>query len=717
MSLLITSNLQGEYASLINQDHRGNGQGVGNQINIGTPIQNPASYINHLTNPLRIPPHSEIALQSIKFNRRNLFQIKEGNLFYVYYGLALNDPTGNPEYALDNSLDIPFPVFCRPGTYNSHEFQLELKRALNFSITKPTYWHKQNVDRNANAAWEEFWFVLTANAKGTASTTAKEFVNWRGWDSETSETGGAGKDFTATAVGNTMEIVRNKETGFGPTGDSWTSRNCSITNIDFAMDVVACDTEIDLFETSALDGSARCGFSFTRPVLRNEKPAFFRGRYNSMEVQDDKLVYGDYRIDWNVPIESADGKLRLILSQAVWDDDNDGVVMKEIEYWKGFPGGDNGGDNPVTAKITEDELSPNISTTAGFIGRFRVKIRGSGIALWMKYATSDGMGGTTFSWKRICDTTALDDTDNRLLTAYTWAPINQNKEALYLGCSMFNKDHKITIENMINNQAQNPSTFGGGVAFQYGTEYDETSPETDPVLGSSFWSKCNHMTGGGTHLALMNLARNVEKRVNNQMPVAIPEGFPWKDLDASDEVPENTKVLILQQSANETDATGEGYYFVPGSVGQANMGKMLGFPNHTYVSSESTIGNTKKIDGASAQANPSAYWDFKSQEVPQYLTQSAFVRCPSLTMQSYNMAKSIPSQIIYHLPRSTTDHGNNVFIEPTEKTYIKLRNTDWINLTQFQVDIVTKEETPVKDLSGDTTAVFHIKHQDERTGL
>ena len=198
----------------------------------------------------------------------------------------------------------------------------------------------------------------------------------------------------------------------------------------------------------------------------------------------------------------------------------------------------------------------------------------------------------------------------------------------------------------------------------------------------------------------------------------------WKDLDASDEVPDNSKVLIIQASVNETDGDRAGYYFVPGVVGQANMGKMLGFPHHTYLSSK-MIGDTYKLPPSPAQADSSALWVLNSGSVPDTLTQSAFVRCPGLTMQSYNFAKSIPSQIIYHIPRllqaqldRRSDGGgtNNIFIEPNEKTYIKLRNTDWINLTQFSVDIVDKNEVPVKDLTGDTIACFHIKHQDESVG-
>ena len=87
MSLLITSNYQDEYASVLKDDK-------GQKINQGTPIQNPASYSNHLTNPLRIPPNSEVAVQSVCFNRKKVFNVAEGDLWYFYNGKALRSAGG-----------------------------------------------------------------------------------------------------------------------------------------------------------------------------------------------------------------------------------------------------------------------------------------------------------------------------------------------------------------------------------------------------------------------------------------------------------------------------------------------------------------------------------------------------------------------------------------------------------------------------------------------
>ena len=276
-------------------------------------------------------------------------------------------------------------------------------------------------------------------------------TSWRGWDNLTTETGGASNDYTATAVGDTMEIVRNHDTGDPLTlGKEWTSRNCSITNTDFPMDLTTGHTEIDLFDTADDTGDSRCGFSFSRPKLRQENMPFFSAwdtpsldipSADSYEVVGDRLAYGDYRVDWNVP--SDGGTIELILQHAVWDEEAGKTHMKEIEYTlaPSVAGGDDGATNPVKNRITKDSLTDKVGSAGennhGFVGKFRVLFRGSGIQLWMRFWTDEGAGKPgSYSWKLVCDSTALSDTDNRTDPRYCWAPINQCKEALYMGCSM-----------------------------------------------------------------------------------------------------------------------------------------------------------------------------------------------------------------------------------------------------------------------------------------
>jgi hypothetical protein len=91
MSLLICSNTQDEYSS-----QELNNLGV--KINNGTPIQASNFFSNHLKDPIRIPPNSEVAVQSVKIHRNPMNDIKAGNLFHVYLGLGLTDAVGTGTY-------------------------------------------------------------------------------------------------------------------------------------------------------------------------------------------------------------------------------------------------------------------------------------------------------------------------------------------------------------------------------------------------------------------------------------------------------------------------------------------------------------------------------------------------------------------------------------------------------------------------------------------
>ena len=126
---------------------------------------------------------------------------------------------------------------------------------------------------------------------------------------------------------------------------------------------------------------------------------------------------------WNKREDDEKWCLRLV--QSVYDKDLNAVLLKDIEYWKQKPAGDNGGSDPVKAQITEDDLIDNTGSPdkTGYQGVFKVSFKGTGIKLTMQHYTK--AGGLTD--KIICDTTV---SGNRALHEYCWTPINQNKWAL-----------------------------------------------------------------------------------------------------------------------------------------------------------------------------------------------------------------------------------------------------------------------------------------------
>mgnify|MGYP003127992260 CR=1 FL=1 len=70
MSYLITSNIPDQFA----------------QPKL-TGINKPFSYFNNLQNTHKIPPNSEVAVQSVKINKDGLISVnRSNNKFFLYYG-------------------------------------------------------------------------------------------------------------------------------------------------------------------------------------------------------------------------------------------------------------------------------------------------------------------------------------------------------------------------------------------------------------------------------------------------------------------------------------------------------------------------------------------------------------------------------------------------------------------------------------------------------
>jgi hypothetical protein len=90
---------------------------------------------------------------------------------------------------------------------------------------------------------------------------------------------------------------------------------------------------------------------------------------------------------------------------------------------------------------------------------------------------------------------------------------------------------------------------------------------------------------------------------------------------------------------------------------------------------------------------------------------SAFVRVPTFTHETYNFGTGNMSKILFQIPRfdnSGVDTGA-LFYQNNDKTYVDLRNTSELRVTDLDIHVVRKDETFVDDLTGSTEIVFHIR--------
>ena len=108
MSLIFTSNTQDDYKDL---------DSTGRQLNSRIGIENPADYHNHLTSPLEVKPNSEIAVQSVKISRNQIYEITDSTQMLYYHGEDLGTTK-----KLEDTTSRPTLISLPRGTYDRGEF-------------------------------------------------------------------------------------------------------------------------------------------------------------------------------------------------------------------------------------------------------------------------------------------------------------------------------------------------------------------------------------------------------------------------------------------------------------------------------------------------------------------------------------------------------------------------------------------------------------------
>ena len=661
MSLIILSNSQEEYSTT---------NAAGQRLNTQTGIQEPAFFRNHLVNSLKIPRNAEVAVQSVKINRLPVFNIKNTDLFHFYLGVGLRTNADVAQYSINQTGEIPIPIRFNEGTYNVRQMSDELQRALRIGISHPYYFNKVIVapKYDTGGDWEGFSFTTDVVTKNAGTDHAKEMSTWKAGNSLSNKA-----NFTFTTVGTTKVIENVLERD--------TMEESYVVNTDCPINQMNGSMEFNFFDDDGADMGVSYSVSLSRPEADSQLNPFsgnpdLGGAFLPVDLPADV----DYCLSW----AKNPGDRRALILSARTRVGNE-LVMNEIEYWLAVPGGDDGITNPVTAQILQDNIRTGDGT--GYFGEFKWEVIGNAQRLYMRYnvaAVIDPATPAVLSWRLIHDSTTAP---NRLVNKALFPPINQNKWALYVGASVRELNKTITFT------AQNWNNELNG-KYDYNT--------------SSWWSQCNF--NNGNNLSNMILAQNIEMRTNQELDELDLVTRLWVGQDASRFSPAYTQAIVLTESPG--CKTSDSGVYCPAV--NANMGKQLGFGELSYL--QSGINGTTYLsaqDAATEQANPAPRWVVAGFETPEFNADTLFVKLPNLTCQSYNFCKSAPSQILYHLPRFTNagkTYGE-LFYEVPEKTYVSLGNTEELNINELDVALVNKNERVVKDLTGSTTIVIHIRHR------
>jgi hypothetical protein len=714
MSLIITSSKQDRYEG-------------------SNAIENPWSYKNYLGNSMKIKPHSEVAVQSVKINRSGQFKFHDGNKqAYIMVGQDI-DPTK------DNDIPTHRPTTCLPlsikeGVYTPEELATQLTNAFTIpfcshpdqdtpaiTIKKPAgifvgfdYEFKQKTPASkADAATDDDWFPRAildnmyrdiGSGHGLAPTFYREksnaadnitqanfedptFVpNW--WNNAT-------KEITRVDTAGTIWDGG----GHSFTGGVFPQYPMSHQNGVFKVDISNCnDTEWLVSLTRPVAAASRIPEG--RSYDDGEAPFELYGNGGASLVCPPWVKDHDTHHVWKF----GDFTARSVKAK-------DGKHYLRLQYF-GFKIG-----TQVDATGSANDLRPDAPLLYhnGDVDIETIKPDdpSAEVPYWTSTATDYGKSGAKL--------TAYDlDTNSLNFKFIQWKV--DNERVIFSGIDAGGTETIIASYHQDNTtgfpSAGNPNRFtlypkvlirdtsGGGNTKSI--KIDKYECRTDMA---ATYSKTDQPWDYGSDW----YCRTIDNRVSEDL-----DRRPMNDVDwlasANNDGTDPIGCEVGGANANYL-AYGAPYIMLgdDARIGPTfvktplpNMAAVCGFDAVNYIGG----GNAAADLAGGAWDDNAKKLTFASAKAPvQEAEHSLFVRCPTLTQISQNFAKGAISKILYHIPQFTPDGRSTgaLFFEPNEKTYIKLGNTETIDLNELQIDLVDKNENLAYELESNTIVVLHVR--------
>jgi len=725
-------------------------------------IEDPADYRNNLQNTLTIPPRSEIAVVSVELNRNYQVTIPEDARFYLYLGELLNE-----NLDIDSVNAIPYP--CRrwstddwdddddyfkdgPTTYTPIQWAQEVQRILNNSICHPDQYRNATVDLGSDGQTLDITIknhgdkkTATINMGVTDYTGATKVQAWylANRKNEPGEyyaaNGRADTFFTQVSNGNHIERAWSAEL---PAPSQFWDDNCIVINRnaplswnqgEMIFDITDLDDEP--FQIGLVRPSIPEQYG-AEPGIEMRPLTYLRGNDRTTDP------YCDFYVKYAYKTADASGKKYLSVYQSVNLDDHDTqgtpsaapVIMREVQYWDAL----GTGGRPV-AQLDEDDLIFNNPT--GIVGikffitgnRMNIQTSKSADPALFDYPGNPGGSSGATPFTRFCE--ANNETGRT--TENTCAPMTQNHWALYPFVNLSEENQVVKFTKYCGN------TYGGHTNRQNGrysynfpiSEHDVNNDIPDGSMsGGSSWVGFgieSQFDAGEdeNNLPYGFLYRQCERfswRNPNSANWLIAKWRYWDKLDAtgvlgmdgsSVTVPEAcnwVNALIFHEGDNNEYRYNLDDVYATVDDMPPNMGQFLGMPHKNLI--QTVDGTTSKLDGT-AGLSFRGMWRIRDQSQGGPLEDFeddaplALINCETLTHQTYNFCRNVPSKFLYVLPRYDS-RGNNrgrMFHEVKDRTYVTLNNPDPVVLNDIRTRITDKNGVTVTDLTGETAVVYHIR--------
>jgi hypothetical protein len=607
----------------------------------------PYSYQNRLLNTMKIPPNSEIALQSAKINKNGLFVLDRTNAdFCHYFGTPIGtDATkiaaGEEIEDLDSSTTQPFRGVIGAGEAfnaggknerNIEDMTADLQKGVDACAFHPSLIKAKGASFESTIKVTPEYDSTSLNFKGFTFVSTQE-------DAALTNRGAA--DITWT------DVSKNNEYNFTQAAGAVTSTDENgfyVQNREFPIGQNGGEAVFDFQGAMpAGTGAWMVGLSrINKPIDIGggdfaHYPPYFDFSRTGGTIVTGRYVKGQYRYA-DICVTNVGGSLRVFQSgvdtrSATTVQGANGLYMNEIIYYGGW-----------------NADFPNIGTSFDYEDiKFTLNNENMKIEAYHK---------TEKKYKLVADYTTLKAAGaakNQHLN-----PINACEWAMYPVCA-----------------ASGGAAGGRTIQLDKVLHYPSYPQYTDNVYGEYDWwgwSQENNQTA---------LCLALEKRPwndHNSTTVLAPQGIDSKGMD------NYSSVFITAKSEAYGDSTNE-----------CSSSRLLGFEGQPV---SIPVATSKLITTNKSASVPKLISNI-----------SLFIRLNNFTQNSVNARQGTTSKIVAHLPRfdNSGNETGGLYFSPNELVYLSLNNTDEILINSFDVDFVYENETLCTALSGKTVVCFHIR--------
>jgi len=595
----------------------------------------PYSYQNRLLNTFKIPPNSEIALQSAKINKNGLFVLDRANSgFSHYFGVPQDDN-------LDESTTQPFSAVIGAGEafraggkteLNVDDMADEIGKGINVATFHPSLITGNTTTGivvvpkySAGLAFEGFKFTCTQQTAKTTRNAAS--ITW-------------------------TDVSKNNEYNFTQAGGTVTSTDANgfyVQNREYPISQNNGSAVFDFSDANTghwMVGLSRINTQRDNPLGGwDYLPDYFNTQVSQALLQGvykkDQFTYAD------IAVVRQGNNIRVYQSGArTAAGSGDGIYMNEVQYYGAY----NASFNTIY----------DVSTNAANYEKVKFVLENEELKIYMidnKAAEHLLADFTTLSGAGAVKNECLN-------------PINAAKWALYPVCA-----------------ASGDAAGGKDITLDSIDHYTNYPSYSVPAYINYDWwaySQFNNLVRWCKELEMRdwnNYNRTTSGTLGNGL--LTPKGV---NASGGMDGYENTLITVKSNVYGE-DITAN-----------CNTANTLGFVGMPVSQPTGTPTNVAVI--------------IESISVPKLISNvSLFIRLNNFTQNSVNARQGTNSKIVAHLPRfdNSGNETGGLYVEPHQKTYLKLNNTDELLINSFDVDFVYDNETLCSALTGKTIVCFHIR--------